>query len=199
MLFRVKMAKGLSHYLREAWKQTDSSHQSAQWNRLIKWRREDSVVRVDRPTRPDRAHSLGYKAKQGFIIVRSRIRKGSRQKQRPKGGRRPARMGVRKITGAKSIQRMAEERAAKHHPNLEVLNSYKVGADGRRHYYEVILVDPSHPAVVNDDDINWITRENSRVHKGKTSAGKKGRGLRTKGKGAEHIRPSVSANDGRSK
>ncbi|MDD3492803.1 MAG: 50S ribosomal protein L15e [Candidatus Thermoplasmatota archaeon] len=187
------MAKGMYHYLRDAWKQPDTSYQSPQWHRLIQWRQEGSVVRLEHPTRPDRARSLGYKAKQGFIMVRSRVRKGSLRKQRPNAGRRPKRMGVNKITAKKSTRRMAEERAAKRYPNMEVLNSYKVGADGRHHYYEVILVDRSHPAIVNDGDISWITEERNRVFRGKTSAGKKGRGLRNKGKGAEKVRPSIRA------
>lgn len=151
------------------------------------------MVRLEHPTRPDRARSLGYKAKQGFVVVRSRVRKGSLRKQRPNAGRRPKRMGVNKITAKKSTRRMAEERAAKRYPNMEVLNSYKVGADGRHHYYEVILVDRSHPAIANDGDISWITEERNRVFRGKTSAGKKGRGLRNKGKGAEKVRPSIRA------
>jgi len=74
-----------------------------------------------------------------------------------------------------------------------------VGADGKHHFYEVILVDRSHPAILNDKDINWITGEKNRVYRGKTSAGKKGRGLRNKGKGAEKIRPSIRANKRRGK
>lgn len=193
------MTKGLYQYLREAWKKPDTSYESSQWRRLIEWRREGSIVRIEKPTRVDRAHALGYKAKPGFIVVRARVRKGGRRKQRPNAGRKPSKMGVNKITGAKSIQRMAEERAAKHYPNMEVLNSYKVGVDGKYHYYEVILVDRSHPAILNDKDINWICDEKGRVFRGKTSAGKKGRGLRNKGKGAEKVRPSIRAHEKRGK
>ncbi len=193
------MTKGLYQYLREAWKKPDTSYESPQWRRLIEWRREGSIVRIEKPTRVDRAHALGYKAKPGFIVVRAKVRKGGRRKQRPNAGRKPSKMGVNKITGAKSIQRMAEERVARHYPNMEVLNSYKVGADGKYHYYEVILVDRSHPAIVNDDNINWICEEKGRAFRGKTSAGKKGRGLRNKGKGAEKIRPSIKSHNRRGK
>jgi len=193
------MTKGLYQYLREAWKKPDTSYESPQWRRLIEWRREGSIVRIEKPTRVDRAHALGYKAKPGFIVVRAKVRKGGRRKQRPDAGRKPSKMGVNKITGAKSIQRMAEERVARHYPNMEVLNSYKVGADGKYHYYEVILVDRSHPAIVNDDNINWICEEKGRAFRGKTSAGKKGRGLRNKGKGAEKIRPSIKSHNRRGK
>jgi large subunit ribosomal protein L15e len=84
---------------------------------------------------------------------------------------------------------------------MEVLNSYWVGEDGKYHYYEMILVDPAHPAIVNDPKINWITALPSanRVIRGKTSAGQKGRGLRYKGKGAEKIRPSIRAHKSKGK
>jgi large subunit ribosomal protein L15e len=57
------------------------------------------------------------------------------------------------------------------------------------------MIDPYHPAVQSDKDINWIC---ARVHKGRvfrglTSAGKKVRGLRKRGRGAEKVRPSRKA------
>src|SRR2546430_8554061 len=95
------------------------------------------------------------------------------------GGRHPKRRGPVKIQMAKSNPRIAEERAARHYPNLEVLNSYWVGEDGTHKYYEVILVDPQHPVIRNDPKINWICEpaNRGRVFRGLTSAGKKGRGL----------------------
>ena len=49
--------------------------------------------------------------------------------------------------------------------------------------------------------INWICDKSNkrRVLRGKTSAGRKGRGLHYKGKGAEKVRPSIRANSGRGK
>ena len=96
---------------------------------------------------------------------------------------------------------MAEERTAKRYPNLEVLNSYWVGADGQHEWYEVILVDPAHPVIKSDKKINWICdkTQTNRVFRGKTSAGQKGRGMRHTGKGAEKARPSVRANGRRVK
>ena len=61
------------------------------------------------------------------------------------------------MTLAKSLQRIAEERAQKHYPNLEVLNSYWVGEDGKEKFFEVVLVDPVHPEIVSDPKISWIT------------------------------------------
>ncbi len=102
-------------------------------------------------------------------------------------------MGVRKITPGKSIQRIAEERAARRFPNLEVLNSYWVGEDGRYKWHEVILLDPHHPCIKSDRDLNWIQGERGRVFRGKTSAGRKGRGLARRGRGTEKTRPSLGS------
>lgn len=190
------MTKSVYQYIRDQWKQPDTSYLSPQQQRMIQWRKEKNFLRVNHPLRLDRARSLGYKAKQGYIVVRGRVRRGSLRKHTIKGGRKPSKKGITKITMAKSTQRMAEERASKHFPNLEVLNSYWVGADGRFHYYEIILVDPHHPVIQSDPKINWICRPSSkrRVLRGKTSAGQKGRGLMYKGKGAEKVRPSIRAN-----
>jgi large subunit ribosomal protein L15e len=116
--------------------------------------------------------------------------------------RKPSKAGVKKITMAKSIQRIAEERTSRHYPNLEVLNSYWVGEDGKNKFYEIVLVDPSHPAIKSDKDLSWVAEGSShrgRAHRGKTSAGKRGRGLHNKGKGAEKLRPSLKANKNRGK
>ncbi|HDM25178.1 MAG TPA: 50S ribosomal protein L15e [Thermoplasmatales archaeon] len=195
------MVKSVYDYIGDQWKKPDISYQSPQQQRLIQWRKEENFIRVDKPLRIDRARSLGYKAKPGYIIVRARVRRGGLRKPKIKGGRKPAARGITKITMAKSTQRIAEERAAKRYPNMEVLNSYWVGEDGKHHYYEVILVDPVHPAIMNDPKINWITDTSNkrRVLRGKTSAGQKGRGLRHKGRGAEKVRPSIRANKNRGK
>lgn len=183
-------------YLAEAWKKPDESYVGdLMRQRLIEWRKQPAIFRVEKPTRLDRARKLGYKAKQGFIIVRVRVRRGGLRKQRPRSGRRPKRMGVTKYKPAKSLQLIAEERAARKFPNLEVLNSYWVGEDGRFKWFEVIMVDKAHPAIKSDKDINWICQKqhNRRVFRGLTSAGKKVRGLRKKGRGAEKARPSRKA------
>jgi len=186
-------------YIAEAWKKPEESFvDELMRQRLIEWRKEPAIVRVEKPTRLDRARKLGYKAKQGFLIVRVRVRRGGLRKQRPRAGRRPKRMGVKKYKPAKSLRLIAEERAARKFPNLEVLNSYWVGEDGRFKWFEVIMVDPHHPAVKTDKDINWICQKQhkGRVFRGLTSAGKKVRGLRKKGHGAEKARPSRKAATG---
>jgi len=183
-------------YIAEAWKKPDESFVGEiMRQRLVEWRKQPAVVRIEKPTRLDRARKLGYKAKQGFVVVRVRVRRGGFRKKRPSSGRRPKRMGVSKYKLAKSLRLIAEERAARKFPNLEVLNSYWVGEDGRHKWFEVILVDPNHPVIKADKDINWICEKqhNGRAFRGLTSAGKKVRGLRNKGRGAEKVRPSRKA------
>jgi large subunit ribosomal protein L15e len=181
----------LYKYVRDAWKNPDNSYvRELMWTRAPIWRREKVIQRIDRPTRIDRARSLGYKAKKGYVVVRTRVRRGGMRKSRFTAGRKPKRMGIKKITPSKSIQRIAEERVSKKYPNMEVLNSYWVWADGKFKFFEVILVDPQSPSIINDSKINWICdkQHKSRSLRGLTSAGKKGRGLRNKGKGAEKLR-----------
>lgn len=146
--------------------------------RLIGFRKEGTVVRVERPFNRERAHSLGYKAKQGFVMVRVRVPKGRRMRPRPSGGRRPKRFG-RYFPLGKSKQQTAEEKSGRKFPNLEVLNSYWVGEDGMHHWFEVILVDTHHPVIRNDPSLKWISspQHKGRAFRGLTSAGKKSRGL----------------------
>jgi large subunit ribosomal protein L15e len=196
------MARSFYSHIGEAW-QTPKEGKLAelQWQRQQEWRKQGAIERVEHPTRLDRARSLGYKAKQGIVVARVAVRKGSARKQRFKAGRRSKRQGVNKITRRKSIQRIAEERAARKFRNLRTLNSYWVGEDGSQKWFEVILVDPEHGAIRNDDDLNWICADNQRgrAFRGKTSAGQKGRGLNERGTGSEHTRPSIRSNDGRGK
>ncbi len=180
-------------YIAEEWAKPEKSFvEELMRQRLIEWRKQQTVTRIERPTRLDKARKLGYKAKQGFVIARTKVRRGGLRKIRPKAGRRPKRMGVNKFKPAKSLRLIAEERTARKFPNLEVLNSYWVGEDGRSKWFEVILVDPSSPSITNDKDINWITEKQHkrRVYRSLTSAGKKIRSLRNRGRGAEKVRPS---------
>ena len=169
----------LYKYVREAWRKPQLNREL--WReRLLSWKQEPVTTKIEHPTRLDRARSLGYKAKQGFIIVRQRVTRGGHTRPKIKGGRRPKRFGTR-LTLHKSYQVIAEERAQKKYENLVVLNSY--------------LVDPDHPVIKSDSKINWICaqKNRSRVFHGITSAGKKSRGMGGKGKGHEKARPSRRA------
>jgi len=190
------MARSFYSHIKEAWKQPgEGKLAELQWQRKQEWRKQGAIERVDRPTRLDAARDLGYKAKQGVVVARVSVRKGNARKQRFKAGRRSKRQGVNRIGRAKNLQRIAEERATRKFRNLRVLNSYWVGEDGSQKWFECILLDPNHPAIQNDDDLNWIcdNSQKNRAMRGLTSAGKKGRGLTKKGKGSEKTRPSKRA------
>lgn len=183
-------------HIAAAWKRPKASYvKELMWHRAIEWRKQPTILRIEKPTRLDRARKLGYKAKQGFVVARIRVRRGGVRRRQPKGGRRPKRMGIKKFKPAKSLRLIGEERLARRFPNLEVLNSYWVWEDGRSKWFEVILVDPSHPVIKSDKDINWICEgvHRGRVFRGLTSAGKEIRGFHHKGRGAEKARPSRRA------
>ncbi|MEK6874484.1 MAG: 50S ribosomal protein L15e [Nanoarchaeota archaeon] len=191
---------GIYKYIREVWKQPKANLGLVWKQRLISWREEPAQIRLEHPTRIDRARAAGYKAKPGVFVVRTRLRRGSffRPKDTMAGGRRSAHAGRIKNVG-KNYQAIAEERVADHYPNCEVLNSYYVGHDGKHQWFEVILVDTSHPSVLADKDLAWLAKHRSRVYRGLTSAGNRFRGLRWKGKGAEKMRPSLGAHGKRGK
>lgn len=86
-------------------------------------------------------------------------------------------MGTVRHTTNQSLRWIAETRVGKEYPNLRVLNSYYVGEDGKSMYYEVILVDPSHPQIMRDEKINWICdpSHKGRERRGLTSAGHQSR------------------------
>ena len=175
-------------YIAKAWKKPKESYvKDLMWQRAITWRKQNAIVRIERPTRLDRARNLGYKAKQGIVMARVRVRRSGFRKTRPISGRRQKRMGVNKFKVGKNTRLIAEERVARRFPNLEVLNSYWVWEDGRFKWHEVILVDP---VLLPDHPIANQTR---RVFRGLTSAGKQARGLHNRGLGAEKLRPSKKA------
>ena len=182
---------GVYKYIREAWKKPRENMPELMKSRLILWRKQPATLRIERPTRLDKARSLGYRAKEGILVVRERLLRGGRQRPWP-GKRRPKRMTRRKIVG-KNYQQIAEERVARKYRNCEVLNSYYVADDGRHYWYEVILADRASPSILSDPRLSWISNKRGRAARGLTSAGIRGRGLRWKGKGAEKMRPSRSA------
>ena len=155
---KIGMTVKMYSYMQRAWRRPGDSYvEELMRERVIRWRRQPSIARMERPTRLDRARRLGYKAKKGFVIARVRIRRGGRRKPRPRMGRRPKRMGVSKYTPAKGLKLIAEERAARRFPNLEVLNSYWVWEDGTSKWFEIIMVDPHNPSIRSDKNVGWIS------------------------------------------
>ena len=187
---------GAYKYIKAFWRNKNSEEfKLLMKERRILWRREGAIVRIERPTNLWKARDLGWKPKKGYILVRVRVRKGGQRKPRPRSGRKTKGLAISGHTVRKSLRLIAEERAARRYPNCEVLNSYWVGSDGVSEYFEVILIDRGEPTIKNDPKIAWITEKQHkrRVFRGLTSAGKKARGLRNKGRGAEKVRPSRRA------
>jgi len=138
-------------YMSKAWRNPRKSYVREMMRHAAEdWRKEPAIVRVQVPTRLDRARRYGYKAKQGFAVVRVRLRKGGARKIRPVSGRRQKSLGVTKFTRGKSLKQIAQERAAKKFPNMLPLNSYWTWDDGKHKWFEVVMVDPTHPSVRND-------------------------------------------------
>jgi large subunit ribosomal protein L15e len=186
---------GFYKYIRDAWKNPRENLKELWQERLVLWRQEPVTLRIERPTRLDKARSLGYKAKPGYVLIRQRVNKSSRMGPRKRKARRSKHRSNR-LDLDMTYQRVAEARAGKFYPNLEVLNSYHVADDGNHYWFEVILVDKSNPSILADKRINWIAepQHRGRVYRGLTTAGKKSRGLFNKGKGAEKARPSRGVN-----
>ena len=184
------MAQGVYSYIKQAFRNV--SREDTQ-TRLIQWRASEAAEVVDKPLRLDKARMLGYKAKKGFVVVRVRVKRGGRTRTRHNHGRKSRKQHIRKILKM-NYRWVAEIRAANKFLNLEVLNSYLIGKDGKHAFFEVIMVDPQRPEIKNDKDINWICSDSNRkrAHRGITSAGKKSRGLRTKSH-ALKTRPSQRA------
>lgn len=186
---------GLTKYLQEAWKKPDAKTYR---ERMIAWRASDSIVRVEKPLRLNRARALGYKAKEGVFVVRVRVVRGGHHRTRPRKGRRSKRMTPRKVISM-NYREIAEQRVARKYNNCEVLNSYQIGKDGLHYFYEVILVDRASTSIKNDKQLSFVTNPANRARalRGLTSAGQKARGLRNSTVKAPKVRPSLRANDRR--
>jgi large subunit ribosomal protein L15e len=132
----------------ETWTRMWKNNSDELKSKAIAWRAEPTVNRIERPSRLDRARRLGYKAKQGITVVR-----GGMRKQRPVAGRRPKHLGVVHIKQGISMRKVAERRVNEKYPNMEVLGSYYVHKDGMYYWFEVIMADPSHPAISKDKEM----------------------------------------------
>ncbi|TYH49258.1 hypothetical protein ES332_D10G123800v1 [Gossypium tomentosum] len=152
-----------------------SSSTDPQRVRCWEYRQHPAIVRVNHPTRSDKARCLGYKAKQGFVVYHVRVRRGGRKRLVPKGivYGKPTNQGVTQLIFQCSKRSVVEERAGRKLGGLRVVNSYWINEDSTYKYFEVILVDVAHNAIRNDLRVNWICNP---VHKhrelrGLTSAG----------------------------
>ena len=121
--------------------------------KAVIWRNQNAVTRVEKPSRIARARRLGYKAKQGIIVIRMRVGTGGMRKQRPRGGRRPKHLGVTKIKADVSMKQVSERRVLERYPNMKLLGSYFLYKDGMHYWFEIVLADPSHPRIAKDKEM----------------------------------------------
>merc|ERR1712048_990757 len=149
--------------------------------RCWQYRQLSAIHRASRPTRPDKARRLGYRAKQGYCVFRVRVRRGGRKRPVPKGCTygKPGTHGVNQLKFQRSLRSVAEERVGRRCGGLRVLSSYWVCEDSTYKFFEVVLVDPFHKAIRRDPKINWLCRavHKHREMRGLTSAGNSSRGL----------------------
>ncbi|KAH0902583.1 hypothetical protein HID58_042086, partial [Brassica napus] len=76
---------GAYKYVSELWRKKQSDvMRFTQRIRCWEYRQQPSIVRLVRPTRPDKARRLGYKPKQGFVVYRVRVSRGGRKRPVPK-------------------------------------------------------------------------------------------------------------------
>lgn len=196
LLLLLVAAMGAYKYLEELWRKKQSDVLRFLLRvRAWEFRHLPAIHRATRPSRPDKARRLGYKAKQGFVIYRVRVRRGGRKRPVSKGIQygKPKHQGISQLKFQRNKRSVAEERAGRRCGNMRVLNSYWVNHDSVYKYYEVIMVDPSHKAIRRDPRINWIARPvmKHRERRGLTGAGRHGRGLMRKGHGVSKMRPSI--------
>ena len=169
---------GLYKFLSNRWREENMPAELKR-ARLIEWRRQPVTLRVEKPTRLDKARALGYRAKPGIFVVRQRVDRGSHRREDWSGGRHSHNMGARLML-RKNYRVIAEQRAERRYQNCEVLNSYYVAEDGKNYWYEIILADRFAAGIT----------AKGRSQRGLTSAGRRHRGLLHKGKGSEKTRPS---------
>lgn len=167
---------GAYKYIKESFQQGYKERSEAVRSRLIEWNNQSTLERVDKPTNVARARELGYKDKQGVVVVRARIRKGLSKREKVTGGRKPSKSG-RYFSRKKSAQAIAEERSSRAYSNCEVLNSYYVGEDGKSSYFEIILLDRGSSSIMNDPIYASAVRSRGKAYRGLTASGRRHRGI----------------------
>ena len=102
---------GAYKYLEELWRKKQSDLLRFLLRvRCWQYRQLNGVHRAPYPTRPDKARRLGYKAKQGYVIYRVRIRRGGRKRKVHKGHQmgKPTNQGINQLKFQRSLRSVAE-------------------------------------------------------------------------------------------
>lgn len=103
-------------------------------------RNQPIIKRIDGPTKLAKAKSVGYRAKQGYIIVRVRVSKGDFRRPRANHARRPSKSGIY-YKLAISKENIARNRALKVFKNMDVVGSYFLIEDGKNKWFEIVMLD----------------------------------------------------------
>lgn len=88
---------GAYKYLEELWRKKQSDVMNFILRlRTWEYRQLGVIHRASRPSRPDKARKLGFKAKEGYVIYRTRVRRGGRKRPVSKGivYGKPASVGI---------------------------------------------------------------------------------------------------------
>lgn len=145
--------RALYRYLTEAWQGIWKEQRKLLMPRLVEWRRAPAIVRVEKPTRIDKARKVGYKDKPGVVVLRVRLGRKAMRRSRPRAGRRQKALGTKKRKVGLNYVEVAINRAKKRYPNLVTLGGYKLFEDGRYIFIELICVDPSAPQIRSDKEL----------------------------------------------
>lgn len=105
--------------------------------RVWQYRQLTKMVRSPRPSRPDKARRLGFRAKQGYVIYRIRVRRGGRKRPVPKGCTygKPKSHGINELKPSRCLQSVAEVRYFFH---FLILNK-KLSDDNQTHIAECLV------------------------------------------------------------
>merc|ERR1712032_1271020 len=109
---------GAYKYIEELWRKKQSDVMRFLLRvRCWEYRQLSSICRLTRPSRPDKARRLGYKAKQGVVVYRTRVRRGGRKRPVPKGivYGKPVNQGITKLKPKRNAQARAEEKERRAH------------------------------------------------------------------------------------
>jgi len=63
----------MQHLQDQVWVKMWKENSAVLREKAVIWRKQNALTRIDRPSRIARARRLGYKAKQGIIVVRMRV------------------------------------------------------------------------------------------------------------------------------
>lgn len=130
---------GARKYIRKSFMNSVKKKTVEYKNRLISYRKSDKkIVKIDKPTNPVRAKTLGFKQSKGYFVYRVTVRKGMRARPKPDQGRKPGKSRKFKEPGF-SWQSYAENTVLKKRKNMVVVGSYKIGEDGDTTFYEVLI------------------------------------------------------------